>query len=91
MTTKRSPTTSELVRVIDELIAGKRPRQDVANWAHQLYSDADLIHSEKVADTLESLGAVDLVGGDRSFLYTESDFVKWRAALAKGDDGDVDD
>lgn len=83
MTTNRSPTPAEVVVVIDELIAGTRSRQDVANWAFTLFSDDDLNLSERVADTLESLGAVDLVGGDRPYLYTEDDFIKWRNALAE--------
>ena len=85
MTTNRSPTRNELVAVIDDLIEGSRSRQDVAKWAQQLYFDDDLDHSELVADALESLGAADLVGGDRPYLFTEADFNKWKAALIAND------
>jgi hypothetical protein len=77
------PTREEVISVIDQLIAGLTTRKEVAAWASRLFADDSKLYADEVADALEKLGAVDLVGFDRPYLYTETDFIEWRDIVAE--------
>ncbi|AGZ33864.1 MULTISPECIES: hypothetical protein [Pseudomonas] len=80
------PTRSDMINKIKLVIDGVESRSEVARWAFAIYEDDDLRIADKVVlKYLELLGALDLHGVDREYLYTEEDLNHWLNSIKTED------
>lgn len=70
-----APERSEVAAVLRRLIEGEQTRQSASAWAltWMLGDESEISDPEQWA-ALELLGAADLVGFDRPYLYVAEDF-----------------
>lgn len=82
MTNNALPSRTDIISVIDKLMAGEVTRAEVSAWAFRFISDEDLrIDDDCAWEVLQNLGGADLVSTDRPFLYASEDFREWRDSL----------
>jgi hypothetical protein len=75
------PTRSDAAKVLRELLAGMITRSEASAWAIQWMAHDHRITDRALWNSLVELGGADLVGGDRPYLYGDSDFQQWLADL----------
>lgn len=79
------PTPEEIKTKIQNLIEGRETRSDVSAWATSFFSDDEddqgVQFDPRVWEVLTSLGAADLIGIDRPYLFGVDDFKAWADEL----------
>ncbi|MNO89889.1 hypothetical protein D3C76_813860 [compost metagenome] len=68
----------DIIHKISDILAGNAKRDDVSEWAFNIFDDDSLrLEDPVVLKYLKLLGAVDLPSSDRDFLYTDDDLRHW--------------
>lgn len=68
----------DIIHKISDILAGDAKRDDVSEWAFDMFDDDSLrLEDPVVLKYLKLLGAVDLPSSDRDFLYTDDDLRHW--------------
>jgi hypothetical protein len=79
-------STKDVELAFDDLLAGRKPREEIAAWAMSMRAEddrGDLQYDPPAAQSgiwraLDYLGGVDLKDQPDSYLHTEEDFWKFR-------------
>jgi hypothetical protein len=72
------PQRIDIINKISEILAGNEKRDDVSEWAFDIFNNDSLTFEDPVVlKYLKLLGAVDLPSSDRDFLYTDDDLYHW--------------
>ena len=79
------PTRSEVAALLRELISGRQTRQSASAWASKWLLSGVRVSDNKVWETLQLLGAADLISTDRPFLYNDEDFQAYLDMLSAPD------
>lgn len=80
------PELSEVRDRLRDLIAGRRTREDVADWAGQwIYVDEPQITDWNVWEALQNLVGADLGVSPTEYLHSEVDFRAWLAEIERQD------
>lgn len=73
-----APTLVEVADQLRALLAGRITRDQASAWArHWLIADERDVDDDVVWRALERLGAAQLPGSERDFLYYDADFHAW--------------
>ncbi|MBC3483643.1 hypothetical protein [Pseudomonas sp. SWRI77] len=68
----------DIIHKISDILAGNAKRDDISEWAFNIFDDDSLrLEDPVVLKYLKLLGAVDLPSSDRDFLYTDDDLRHW--------------
>lgn len=68
----------DIIDKISDILAGNAKRDDVSEWAFNIFDDVSLrLEDPVILKYLKLLGAVDLPSSDRDFLYTDDDLRHW--------------
>lgn len=68
----------DIINKISNILAGDANRDDVPEWALNMFDDDSLrLYDPIVLKYLKLPGAVDLPSSDRDFLYTDDDLRHW--------------
>jgi len=68
----------DIINKILNILAGNAKRDDVSEWAFNIFDDDSLrLDDPVVLKYLKLPGAVDLPSSDRDFLYTDDDLRHW--------------
>ena len=77
-TLSTQPQRIDIIHKISDILAGNAKRDDVSEWAFNIFDDDSLrLEDPVVLKYLKLLGAVDLPSSDRDFLYTDDDLRHW--------------
>lgn len=68
------PTRAEVAAVLRGLINGEQSRQSASAWASDWLLGEARVSDPAVWESLQLLGAADLISTDRPFLYDDEDF-----------------
>ena len=72
------PQRGDIINKISNILAGDANRDDVSEWALNIFDDDSLrLYDPIVLKYLKLPGAVDLPSSDRDFLYTDVDLRHW--------------
>ncbi|WP_168415957.1 hypothetical protein [Erwinia amylovora] len=72
------PQRNDIIEKISAILSGKEKRNDVSEWAVNIFDDDSLrINDPVVLNYIKLLGAVDLPSTDRDYLYTDEDLSEW--------------
>ncbi|NIE52501.1 hypothetical protein F3J41_10605 [Pantoea sp. Ap-870] len=72
------PQRGDIINKISNILAGDANRDDVSEWALNIFDDDSLrLYDPIVLKYLKLPGAVDLPSSDRDFLYTDDDLRHW--------------
>ncbi len=76
------PTRAEVLMKIEAMRAATESREAVAAWAMTIIEDDSVEVTDSVVwKVLKNLGAVDMPGIDRPYLYADEDFSDWERNL----------
>lgn len=76
------PSREVVLHKIRALRDSSDAREEVAAWAISIVDDDTVEVADKDAwAILKSMGAADLPGGDRKYLYADEDFAEWERKL----------
>lgn len=68
------PQCGDIINKISNILAGDAKRDDVSEWALNMFDDDSLrLYDTVVLKYLKLPGAVDLPSSERGFLYTDDD------------------
>lgn len=84
MNNEALPSRSEVLEKLFELSAGQITREQASSWAAQWVTDhtrCDEVVDRPLWEVLTALHMADLNGGDRPYLYGETDFRDWATEL----------
>lgn len=72
------PQRGDIINKISNILAGDANRDDVSEWALNIFDDDSLrLYDPIVLKYLKLPGAVDLPSSERDFLYTDDDLRHW--------------
>jgi hypothetical protein len=81
------PTRAEVLNKLTQLVAGRISREEASAWATRWVAVRDVQVADGSAwEALTSIGAADLYGGDRPYLYDQVDFRDWAEQLENAPD-----
>jgi hypothetical protein len=76
------PNRAEVLLKIKAMRVATESREAVAAWAMTIIDDDSVEATDSVVwKVLKNLGAVDMPGIDRPYLYAEEDFAGWESNL----------
>ncbi|GME48154.1 MULTISPECIES: hypothetical protein [unclassified Pantoea] len=68
----------DIIDKISDMLAGNAKRDDVFEWAFNIFDNDSLrLEDPVILKYLKLLGAVDLPSSDWGFLYTDDDLRRW--------------
>lgn len=68
----------DIINKISNILAGDSKRDDVSEWALNMFDDDPLrLYDPVVLKYLKLPGAIDLPSSERGFLYTDDDLRHW--------------
>jgi hypothetical protein len=80
------PSRAQVLSYLEDLIAGRRSREEVADWAATFFGQeylGSLVPDDAALEAVNTLAAADLQTSPMEYLYGPEDFEDWRIELLK--------